>query len=231
VWLYIAYKAVGIFFRYWCRVRIEGAEHVPSQGGVLLASNHISLLDPILISYAVMATQGVQIVWAPAKVELFSVPLLGRLITSLGAFPVRRGRGDVGAMRRMIRHMQTEKLLLFPEGTRSRDGRLGHGQRTVGKLLHEARPVVIPTAVWGTDRVLPPGKGIPRWHTQIGVRYGKPLDLQRYYALPGTKETAVAIVQELMQAIAALSAIDRPTTIVAPTRSSRQGYHDEASSV
>ena len=62
---------------------------------MLLASNHISLLDPVLISYAVMATQGVQIVWAPAKVELFSVPLLGRLIISLGAFPVRRGRGEL----------------------------------------------------------------------------------------------------------------------------------------
>jgi 1-acyl-sn-glycerol-3-phosphate acyltransferase len=210
---------------------IVGAEHVPLQGGVLLASNHISLLDPVLVPYAVMATQGVQIVWAPAKVELFSVPLLGRLITSLGAFPVRRGRGDVGAMRRMIRHMQTEKLLLFPEGTRSRDGRLGRGQRTVGKLLHAARPVVIPTAVWGTDQVLPPGSALPRWRTQIGVRYGQPLDLQRYYALPGTRETAVAIVQEIMQAIAALIAIDRPTTAIAPTKTSRQGYHDEASSV
>jgi 1-acyl-sn-glycerol-3-phosphate acyltransferase len=212
-------------------MRTEGTEHIPLQGGVLLASNHISLIDPVLISYTVMARQRMQIVWAPAKVELFSVPLLGTLLASLGAFPVRRGQGDVRAMRRMIRHMRTEKLLLFPEGTRSRDGRLRHANRTVGKLLHEARPVVIPTAVWGTDRVLPSGGYVPRWHAPIGVRYGKPLDLQRYYALPGTRETAAAIVQELMQAIAALLAIDRPPVTIASTETSREGHSNETSSV
>jgi 1-acyl-sn-glycerol-3-phosphate acyltransferase len=185
-------------------VHIEGAEHIPAHGGVLLASNHISLLDPVLISYTVMATRGVQVVWAPAKVELFRLPLFGYLLALLGAFPVRRGQGDLRAIRRIAGHMQTAKLLLFPEGTRSRDGRLGVGKRTVGKLLHEARPVVIPVAVWGTDRVLPSGSYMPRCRVQVGVRYGQPLDLQRYYTLPGSKETAAAIVQELMQAIAAL---------------------------
>jgi 1-acyl-sn-glycerol-3-phosphate acyltransferase len=204
LWLHVAYTAVGLFFRYWCRLRIEGAEHIPAHGGVLLASNHVSLLDPVLISYAVMATRGVQVIWAPAKVELFRIPLFGHLIALLGAFPVRRGQGDLRAIRRIVGHMQAAKLLLFPEGTRSRDGRLGVGKRTVGKLLHEARPVVIPVAVWGTNRVLPPGSYMPRCRVQVGVRYGQPLDLQRYYTLPGSKETAAAIVQELMQAIAAL---------------------------
>jgi 1-acyl-sn-glycerol-3-phosphate acyltransferase len=217
LWLQVAYTAVGLFFRHWCRVHIEGAEHIPAYGGVLLGSNHISMIDPVLISYAVMATRGVQIVWAPAKVELFTVPLFGRLIASLGAFPVRRGRGDLHAIRRMVAHLHSEKLLLFPEGTRSRDGRLGLGKRTVGKLLHEAQPVVIPTAVWGTNRVLPPGSCFPRYRTPIGVRYGKPLDLQRYYALPRTKETATVIVQELMQAIAALLEGQRSPGAVAST--------------
>jgi 1-acyl-sn-glycerol-3-phosphate acyltransferase len=198
-------------------VRIEGAEHIPAYGGVLLGSNHISMIDPVLISYSVMATRGVQIVWAPAKVELFRLPLFGRLIASLGAFPVRRGRGDLRAIRRMAMYLHSEKLLLFPEGTRSRDGRLGLGKRTVGKLLHEAQPVVIPTAVWGTNRVLPPGSCFPRYRTSIGVRYGKPLDLQQYYALPRTKETATVIVQELMRAIAALLEEERPPGAVAST--------------
>jgi 1-acyl-sn-glycerol-3-phosphate acyltransferase len=229
LWLHIAYTAVGFFFRYWCRVRIEGAEHIPANGGVLMGSNHISVIDPVLISYSVMATQGVQIVWAPAKVELFTVPLFGRLIASLGAFPVRRGRGDLRAIRRMATHIQSEKLLLFPEGTRSRDGRLGLGKRTVGKLLHEAQPVVIPTAVWGTDRVLPPGSCFPRYRTPIGVRYGKPLDLQRYYALPRTKETATMIVQELMQAIAVLLQGERSPATVASTGTCIQRLSDETS--
>jgi 1-acyl-sn-glycerol-3-phosphate acyltransferase len=208
-------------------VHIEGADHIPRHGGVLLASNHISLLDPVLISYSIMAVQGVQIVWAPAKVELFSMPLLGRLIASLGAFPVRRGRSDLHAIRRMVTHMQTEKLLLFPEGTRSRDGRLGAGKRTVGKLLHEGRPMVIPTVVWGTDRVLSAGSLRPRFRPQIGVRFGAPLDLQRYYALPGTKETAVDIVQELMWSIAALLEAEKPPVTVASTGTHGEGLYNE----
>jgi 1-acyl-sn-glycerol-3-phosphate acyltransferase len=226
-WLHIAYSAVALFFRLWCRVRIEGAEHIPCHGGVLLASNHISLLDPILISYSVMAAQGVQIVWAPAKVELFRMPLFGRLIASLGAFPVRRGRSDLPAIHRMVTHMQTEKLLLFPEGTRSRDGRLGAGKRTVGKLLHEGRPIVIPAVVWGTDCVLSPGSWRPRFRPQVGVRYGPPLDLQRYYALPGTKETAAAIVQELMQSIATLLEMVKPPVTVASTGTHVERLYNE----
>jgi 1-acyl-sn-glycerol-3-phosphate acyltransferase len=226
-WLHIAYNAVGLFFRLWCRMRIEGAEHIPCHGGVLLASNHISLLDPVLISYSVMATRGVQIVWAPAKAELFRLPLLGRLIGSLGAFPVRRGRGDLHAIRRMVRHMRTEKLMLFPEGTRSRDGRLGAGKRTVGKLLHEGRPIVIPAVVWGTDRVLSPGSWRPRFRPQVGVRYGAPLDLQRYYALPGTKETSTAIVQDLMRSIAMLLEAEKPAVTVASTRTHVEGRYNE----
>jgi 1-acyl-sn-glycerol-3-phosphate acyltransferase len=226
-WLHIAYSAVGLFFRLWCRMRIEGAEHIPCHGGVLLASNHISLLDPVLISYSVMAKRGVQIVWAPAKVELFRMPLFGHLVASLGAFPVRRGRSDLHAIRRMAAHMRTEKLMLFPEGTRSRDGRLGAGKRTVGKLLHEGQPIVVPAAVWGTDRVLFPGSWWPRFRPQVGVRYGAPLDLQRYYALPGTKETAAAIVQELMRSIATLLETEKPPVTVASTGTHVEGLYNE----
>jgi 1-acyl-sn-glycerol-3-phosphate acyltransferase len=195
---------VGLFFHVISRVHIEGGEHIPAQGGVLLASNHISILDTLLIPYSVMVIQGVQIVWAPAKMELFRVPLVGRVIKSWGAFPVHRGRSDVRAMRRMIAHMQTQKVMLFPEGTRSREGRLGAGKRAVGKLIYEARPVVVPAAVWGTDGIWPKSRYVPRLRAVIGVRYGQPLDLQRYYTLPNTRETAEAIVGEVMRAIASL---------------------------
>lgn len=220
-----------MFLRLLCRVRIEGGEHIPVQGGVLVASNHLSILDTLLIPYAVMAVQGVQVVWAPAKAELFKVPLLGRLLTSWGAFPVRRGRGDLRAIRRMLGHMRTEKLLVFPEGTRNRDGQLGDGQRTVGKLIYAARPVVIPTVVWGTDRVLPAGRRWPRLRTPVGVRYGQPLDLQRYYELPDTKETAAAIIGEVMGAIASLSSVRQSTPAVSSAGVVAQGLHHESANV
>jgi 1-acyl-sn-glycerol-3-phosphate acyltransferase len=217
LWLRLSCCLVGLFFRLIARVQIEGEEYVPSQGGVVLASNHISLLDTLLIPYSIMVTQGVQMVWAPAKAELFHLPIVRRLMASWGAFPVRRGRGDLRAMRRMMDHMQTGKLMLFPEGTRSRDGRLGDGKRALGKLLYEAQPVVVPAVVWGTNRIWPQGKYLPCFRTTIGVRYGKPLDLQRFYALPNTKETAEAIVTEVMRGIAFLLQTIEPQTVEMPS--------------
>ena len=204
LWLRLAYGVAKLFFRLCCRVHIEGSEYIPSQGGVVLVSNHISAFDTVLLPYAVLATQGMQIIWAPAKAELFRSRLLGSLLTSLGVFPVRRGQHDRQAMRRMISHMRTEKMMLFPEGTRSHDGRLHEGKRTVGKLIYAARPVVIPVAIVGTERIIPHLRSLVHGRARVSVHYGKPMALQHYYALPDTKETAVAIVQEVMSAIAAL---------------------------
>jgi 1-acyl-sn-glycerol-3-phosphate acyltransferase len=145
-----------------------------------------------------------QIIWAPAKAELFRSRLLGALLTSLGVFSVRRGQHDRQAMRRMIAHMRSEKMMLFPEGTRSPDGRLHEGKRTVGKLIYAARPVVIPAAIVGTERIIPHLKSLVYGRAPVSVRYGTPVALQHYYAMPDTKETAIAIVQEVMSAIASL---------------------------
>jgi len=187
-----------------CRVQVQGHETIPTRGGVLLAGNHLSVFDTLLLPYTVMAVQGVQVIWAPAKAELFRSRLLGRLLTSLGVFPVRRGQHDRQAMRRMIAYMRTDKLMLFPEGTRSQDGQLQAGKRTVGKLIYAARPVVIPVAIWGTETILACLRRPWRGRAHVTIRYGPPVDLQRYYALPDTKETAIAIVQEVMSAIASL---------------------------
>ena len=204
LWLRLAYGVVKLFFRLCCQVHVEGSEHIPTQGGVVLVSNHISAFDTLILPYTVLATQGLQIIWAPAKAELFRSRLLGSLLTSLGVFPVRRGQHDRQAMRRMIAHMRTEKMMLFPEGTRSRDGRLHEGKRTVGKLIYAARPVVIPAAIVGTERIIPHLKALVHGRARVYVRYGTPVALQHYYAMPDTKETAAAIVQEVMSTIASL---------------------------
>lgn len=204
IWLYVVYLLVKLFFCLCCRLRIEGREHIPAQGGVVLASNHISAFDTLLIPYSILTTQKLQIIWAPAKAELFRNRLCSAVLTSLGAFPVRRGQHDRRAMRRMITHMQSEKLMLFPEGTRSRDGRLQDGKRTVGKLLYTARPVVIPVAISGTESILLRLTCPWRGRVPITIRYGVPVALQSWYALPDTKETAIGIVQEVMSAIASL---------------------------
>jgi 1-acyl-sn-glycerol-3-phosphate acyltransferase len=230
----LVYRVVQLFFRLRCRVRIEGSEHIPGQGGVVLVSNHISVFDTILLPYSVLATQGLQIVWAPAKAELFNTRLLGCVLTSLGAFPVRRGQHDRPAMRRMMAHMRTEKMMLFPEGTRSPDGRLQSGKRTVGKLIYAARPVVVPVAIVGTERILPHVWSLFQGRVPVTIRYGKPLELQPYYALPDTKETAVAIVQEVMGAIASLLYNAPPSVVTSPVayrRPRSRGMCDGSSNV
>ena len=97
---------VKLFFRLCCQVRIEGSEHIPSQGGVVLVSNHISVFDTVFLPYTVLATQGMQIIWAPAKAELFSTRLMGCLLTSLGVFPVR----DRKSTRLNSSHIQKSRM-------------------------------------------------------------------------------------------------------------------------
>ncbi len=106
--------------------------------------------------------------------------------------------------------------MLFPEGTRSLDGKIGAGQRTVGKFIYYTKPVVVPIAVCGTERFFPRGARFPQFRIPIAIRYGAPLDLQPYYDLPDSKQTAEAIVRDVMSAIAELqqavsSQVDRDT--------------------
>jgi 1-acyl-sn-glycerol-3-phosphate acyltransferase len=201
-WFGVSWLALAPFLAGLNRLTIVGAEHVPPGGGVLLAANHLSIVDTLLIPWVNIARVRLEIVWAPAKAELFAVPLLKHLIASWGAFPVQRGGSDVRAMRRLVDLMRREKVMLFPEGTRSVDGWLGKGNRVVGKLIYMARPTVIPTAILGTDRLLARGHMLPRLFSKLEVRFGAPLDLECYYASEDTKATAEAIISCVMCSIA-----------------------------
>jgi 1-acyl-sn-glycerol-3-phosphate acyltransferase len=203
-WIRFSHWTVGLYCRFCCRLRIEGEEHIPAQGGVLLASNHISMLDALLIPYVVMRLKGMQIVWSPAKEELFRIPVLRQILLSWGSFPVRRGRNDLRTMRRIVSLMSTGKMMLFPEGTRSHDGQLQAGNRMVGRFIYRAQPVVVPTVVSGTNHTFPQGAWLPRVGVPIRVRFGPPVDLKRYYDQPDSKQTSEAIIQDVMQSIAAL---------------------------
>ena len=231
LWLWFSGRAVGLFLSPFCRLRVHGLEHVPRQGGVVLASNHLSMFDTLIIPYSINRAQGPEPVWAPAKEELFRLPIASFFLHSWGVFPIRRGRNDLRGIRRMLTHMRSGKMMLFPEGTRSRDGRLHEGNRMLGKIIYQAQPVVIPTLIVGTDRVWGASRRWPRWRTPVSLRYGKPVDLQAYYQRPDSKENAEAIVKEIMGAIAALMYNGRPATTSrsAPsTRFQSEGFDDEA---
>ena len=212
LWLWFSGRAVGLLLFPFCRLRVHGLEHVPRQGGVVLASNHLSMFDTLIIPYTINRAQGPKPVWAPAKEELFRLPIASFFLHSWGVFPIRRGRNDLRGIRRMLTHMRNGKMMLFPEGTRSRDGHLHEGNRMLGKIIYQAQPVVIPTLIVGTDRVWGASRWWPRWRTPVSLRYGKPVDLQPYYQRPDSKENAEAIVKEIMGAIAALMYNAEPAT-------------------
>jgi 1-acyl-sn-glycerol-3-phosphate acyltransferase len=177
------------------RLKVSGGEHIPPTGGVLLLSNHISAYDTVLLPAAVQKKCPLQMIWAPAKEELFRNVFLGALFRSWGAFPVKRGR-DIRAGKKLGQLLQTEKVMLFPEGTRNKDGQLGKGNRGVGKLIYEHRPVVVPTTL----------SGINRWKLmkcgQRGqVYFGAPLDFSDLFELDDNKGTHVLIVERVMEAI------------------------------
>jgi 1-acyl-sn-glycerol-3-phosphate acyltransferase len=107
-------------------------------------------------------------------------------------------------MKGTIELLKSNKVMLFPEGSRSMNGQLQKGNRFVGKMVLESKPVVIPTAIKGTEKALPRGKCFPRLFTRLEVIFGKPLDLSQYYTYPTAKEAAPLITERIMEAIGQL---------------------------
>jgi glycerol-3-phosphate dehydrogenase (NAD(P)+) len=138
-------------FLLWFRLERQGREHARVPGGMVVASNHRSFLDPFVIGTLVPWRRRIQFV---AKVELFERRWQGWLLNRLGAFPIRRGQSDETAMVTAARAVERGgTVLIFPEGTRIRSGSLGRPKRGVGRLALETGGAVVPVAVHGTEHV------------------------------------------------------------------------------
>lgn len=197
-WVTFSAYVVGFYASTLNRFVIKGADNIPHQGGVLLASNHISAYETIFLPWAILKGNPFQMVWAPAKEELFQKPFQRLVYSSWGAFPVKRKR-DMKANRIINDLLKDQKVMLFPEGTRHHDGRLGKGNRGVGKIIYDTRPVVVPTALAGFNHWHFPGLGQP-----AVVAFGKPLDFSDLFLLEDCKETHQLIVDRVMNGIAEL---------------------------
>lgn len=189
---------VGFYASVLNRLVIKGSVHIPRSGPVLVASNHISAYETVFLPWAVIRHHPFQMLWTPAKEELFVKPFQRLVYSSWGAFPVRRRR-DVKASRILNDLLLDQKVMLFPEGTRHKDGRLGKGNRGVGKIIYDTRPAVIPTALIGLNQWKFPEMG-----QQGTVIFGAPLDFNDLYMLEDCKETHLLIVERVMLAIANL---------------------------
>ena len=198
---------LDFLFRILNRVEVYGQEHLPERGerGVLILCNHISALDPLLIGSTAMPRFSP--VWwrAAAKEELFRSPLPRWIVRSIGGFLVKRGQHDEASMARMVESLETDVLVVFPEGTWSKDGKLLPGRTGVGKVIYNARPAkIISVAVKGTDQVLPRNSFFPRVGKKVQITYGAPMDLSRFYDRDNTIETARTIVDTVMAEIGRL---------------------------
>ncbi len=183
------------------RLEAHGTEHVPMTGPLLLASNHVSVLDPPLVGGA--APRELHFM---AKEELFRVPLLGRLIAGLNARPVKRDGSDSRALKVAIRLLaEGHALLVFPEGTRGVEGRFGEGKPGTGMLAVMSGAPVVPVLVSGSGRALPAGRAVPR-PVKVRVTFGPPLHFKGK-ADGDRKERYREVSAEIMRAIAQLSRV------------------------
>lgn len=189
------------------RPRIEGRDNVPRHGGVILASNHLSFIDSMAIPIA--APRAVHFLAKSAYFE--GTGLKGALsrefFTSVGAIPVRRGAGQAAldALDQQ-RQLLDEGLAvaLYPEGTRSTDGRLYKGRTGVAFLALQTGAPVVPVGLIGTDKVMPVGAKMPSLSERITVRFGEPIDVSKHGPATSGKARRLA-TDEIMAAIHALS--------------------------
>jgi len=201
------FAALGfLFFKIFHKTKIIGKENVPKRPNTLLLSNHQSMIDSFLIGlhafFPISLIRPSTIPWNPAAEENFyRNSFLGLLADNWKCIPVKKGRKDLSVIFKMAEALQTGPLILFPEGTRSRDGSIGPPRGGAGMLIQESKPTVIPVCIDGMDQLLPIGSIFPRLFKRVYVYYGKPLDLSRFYGMETTKETSNAIMMHVMDTI------------------------------
>ncbi len=192
-----------LFFRPW----IDGEENIPAEGAAILASNHLSFSDSIFLP--LLTARRITFL---AKSDYFTGRgVKGRLTAAffkgVGQLPVDRtgGRAGEAALRSGLRVLRRGELLgIYPEGTRSPDGRLYRGRTGVARMALEAGCVVLPVAMIGTDKAQPTGKKVPKI-MRIGVKIGKPLDFSRYEGMEDDRFVLRSITDEIMYELMLLS--------------------------
>jgi 1-acyl-sn-glycerol-3-phosphate acyltransferase len=188
-WLVTGLVSVISLIFYPCRV--DGQKNVPAKGGFILASNHESNIDPMLLP--VVCPRQMRFM---AKDSLFNNPILGALIRTGGGFPIKRGRADRGALTEFLRQLELGyPVLIFPQGTRGGE----KIQPGVGFLAVKSGKPVLPAYIQDTDKALPPGKTIPRRHP-VRVVFGAPMTF-------APDEDPQAVAEKVMAAILALKKI------------------------
>ena len=183
------------------RVRVVGRKNIPRKGPAILASNHLSALDHLVLP---MATR--RPIVNISKVEHFqSGKVKAWFFRKWHIIPVQRGKGDKGAMDAAKQALRDGRLFcIYPEGTRSRDGKLHKGHTGVARLALEMRVPVVPCGMVGTFEAKPKG-GKTKWFHKTAAVIGEPLDFSEYWGMQDDKDVCRKVTDEVMLAIAKVS--------------------------
>ncbi len=195
---------IGPLLRLIWRPWAEGLENIPDDRPAILASNHLAFCDSFFMP--VMVPRKVTFL---AKSEYFTTPglkgLLSRLFFSgVGQVPIDRGDADASraALRTGVGVLASGGLLgIYPEGTRSPDGRLYKGKTGVARMVLESGAVVVPCTMVNTRELQPPGRVLPRLRPRPGVRFGRPLDFARFEGMSRDQFVERAITDEILYAL------------------------------
>ena len=188
--LFPLFRAAARFLAPW---HIEGADRIPASGGYILVSNHINWKDPPWIEFALGHA-----IRFMAKSELFEIPVMGFALRAIGAFPVRRGQADRGALQMALRVLEAGLPVgFFPEGHRSENGALIRAHPGIGLIARRSRAPVVPLAVTGTKRAR-----LGRfWRADIVFRIGEPF---RTSDLGVAADDTQGLSDEIMRRVAVL---------------------------
>ena len=214
---------------------VEGLEHVPETGGAIFASNHLSFSDSIFLPLVVDRR-----ITFLAKADYFTGGgAKGRataaFMKGVGQVPVDRGGGNasMAALNTGIRILKSgEMLALYPEGTRSPDGRLYRGKTGVARMSLEANVPVLPVAMIGTDVIQPTGQKIPNSGKGIiGIRIGEPLDFSRYEGMESDRFVLRSITDEIMYELMDLSGQEYVDMYAQKAKAEMEAAHNAAGGV
>jgi 1-acyl-sn-glycerol-3-phosphate acyltransferase len=208
VFYWVVKYTLGVALKLTCRPWSRGRKNMPRRGPVILVSNHLSFADhffgPLPLPRKVVFL---------AKSEYFTGKGIKGLLTKAffsgaGQIPIDRTGGDAsdGALRSGLRVLAEGNVLgIYPEGTRSPDGRLYKGKTGVARLALESRAPVVPCAMIGTFEFLPPGTFHPQLKIRPGVIFGPPMEFPRYYGKETDRAALRAVTDEIIAEIAKLS--------------------------
>lgn len=190
----------------WLDVEHIDRKNVPTEGGVILAANHLAFIDSVLLMYSLdrpVAFLG--------KSEYLEYPVARRLFPMTGMLPLDRSGRRARVTLKRVHEILTEGGVVgvHPEGTRSRDGLLNPGHSGVAQMALRANAPIVPVALVGTGEVQPVGALIPAFRGKIEIRYGAPIGMGRWANNRRTRTAREEVTEEVMRSIAALSGQDR----------------------